>query len=115
MTDPLIEASSLGSVGARQLRARTPQHVREELRRRAQKDVECRERRSVGAMANPAHCPRCGELIEREHNGKGQGVDERTDPWVFTAHDRDDDRGGRVIRTRCPGSGRNLWTAANAY
>jgi hypothetical protein len=69
---------------------------------------------NVGGMANAAVCPRCHEVVEREDSGKGRGVDERTDPWVFVAHDRDDLRGDTVYRKSCPGSGKNPWVAANS-
>ncbi|MCF6512162.1 hypothetical protein [Blastococcus sp. MG754427] len=65
-------------------------------------------------MANAAVCGKCHQVIEREHNGKS-GITERTDPWVFVAHEFDDERGGQIFRTRCPGSGKNPWVTANAY
>jgi hypothetical protein len=66
-------------------------------------------------MANAAVCPKCHEVVDRELTGKPAGFDERTDNLIFVRHDRDDERGGTIFRTRCPGSGRNLWTAANAF
>ena len=65
-------------------------------------------------MANAAVCGKCQQVIEREHNGK-TGTSEITDPWVFVAHDRDDERGDRIFRLRCPGSGKNPWVTANAF
>jgi hypothetical protein len=64
-------------------------------------------------MPHPDYCPSCGQLTDREHNGKEQGFDERTDPWVFVKHVRDDERGGTVFRKHCPGSGKNPWRAAH--
>ncbi|WP_137160846.1 hypothetical protein [Blastococcus sp. CCUG 61487] len=64
-------------------------------------------------MPRAAYCPDCGYLIDRRHDGTEQGIDERTDPWVFVDHDRDDERGGTVFRKPCPASGRNPWIAAH--
>ena len=47
-----------------------------------------------------ALCPRCGELVAMRHNG-GTQANDRTSPWVFVDHMRDDERGGVVTRQPC--------------
>ncbi|MGY2127462.1 hypothetical protein [Blastococcus sp. SYSU DS0617] len=65
-------------------------------------------------MENPAVCPSCSQVIERQHNGKA-GTSEFTDPWEFVEHDRDDLRGNVMTRQWCPGSGKNVTMAAKGY
>jgi len=69
----------------------------------------------AGGAVTDALCPCCGELVAMRHDGGRPGVDERTSPWVFVDHRRDDERGGTVFRQPCPGSGRNEWTAGHAF
>jgi len=59
------------------------------------------------------NCPSCGVVVAMRHNG-GTQINDRTSPWVFVDHMRDDERGGVVTRQPCSGSGKNEWTAEHS-
>jgi len=52
-------------------------------------------------------------VVAMRHNG-GTQINDRTSPWVFVDHMRDDERGGVVTRQPCSGSGKNEWTAEHS-
>jgi hypothetical protein len=62
-----------------------------------------------------APCPRCHTVVELRHDGSDQGMNEYNSPWVFVEHKRDDWRGDTLTRTECPGSGRNVAVAREAF
>ena len=73
-------------------------------------------RSTVPAMVNQTGtCPRCDEVVPMRHNGGVQTANEYTSPWVFETHKRDDWRGDTLTRTECPGSGRNVALAREAF
>jgi hypothetical protein len=47
-------------------------------------------------------------MVAMRHDG-GTQTNDRTSPWVFVDHLRDDERGGVVTHQPCPGSGKNEW------
>ncbi|PQP24181.1 hypothetical protein [Rhodococcus opacus] len=59
------------------------------------------------------NCPECNQSVEVRHNGEEQ-INDRTSPWIFVDHLRNDQRGDTVFRNPCPGGGKNDWTAANS-
>ena len=65
--------------------------------------------------AKTATCPHCHNRVLMTHNGTEQGVDGRSDPWVFTPHKFDDLRGDTYFRLDCPTAGQNASTAANSW
>jgi hypothetical protein len=67
-------------------------------------------------MGSSEYCPRCDQLVARVYRpGDRPPVNEYDDPLVFVEHHRDDERAGIVTREHCPGSGRNVPTARDAY
>ena len=62
----------------------------------------------AGGAVTCAPCPCCGEMVAMRHDGDTQ-TNDRTSPWVFVDHLRDDERGGVATRQPCPGSGKNEW------
>lgn len=58
-------------------------------------------------------CPVCNQTVTVTNNGMEQ-TNERTSPWVYDEHLRDDKRGDTVFRMTCPGSNCNDWSAVNS-
>jgi len=61
------------------------------------------------------YCPCCSQLVTTTYTSGGKEVDTTNSGWLFEEHDRDDERGGVIQRTRCPGSQRNRWTAEHSF
>jgi len=62
------------------------------------------------ALSMTCECPRGGEVVAMRH-ADGAQMNDRTSPWVFVDHLRNDERGGVVTHQPCPGSGKNEWEA----